>query len=101
MYEEERHRYIIEIEMFVEMNPNIYAKAAFYSDPEVRSILETLYNRWEQHNRKDDPLAYATIEELKILARKAYQYKDANASILMQGSIFEEMAYRAMRGTED
>ncbi len=42
-------------------------KIAFYSNPTVQEILNSLYDRWEKHERKGIPLDYATEEEVKIL----------------------------------
>ncbi len=98
----ERERLIREIEIYVEYNPNVYAKAAFYSDPEVRRILEEVYRRWEEAGRVGIPLDYATIDELQLLASKAARYKDATARVVFEyGDRFEEMAFRSLAPPEE
>jgi len=52
-----------------------WRKAAFYSDKTVQDILDRLYTRWEESNRRNRPIDYATIEELEILAKLAEKYQ--------------------------
>ncbi len=43
--------------------------AAFYSEPLVAQLLNTLYRRWEENSRRGEPLDYAKSSELeKLLA---------------------------------
>ena len=64
----------------IEEHTNQWIKAAFYSDPEVNSILEKLYDRWEKNDRRGIPLDYASIDELEILAEKATRYSSMSTS---------------------
>ena len=102
--EEERKKLILEIERWIEKNPNPYAKAAFYGDDEVVEIVERLYRRWCDNGFKGTPLDYATIEELRILASKAYEYRNAGPSKGIGKSkyesrdIFDEIYRRAVMG---
>ncbi len=41
--------------------------AAFYSEPSVVNILDTLYKRWEESSRASETLDYATERELSRL----------------------------------
>ncbi len=98
----EREKLIREIEIYVECNPNVYAKAAFYGDPEVKRILEEVYRRWEEAGQIGEPLDYATIDELQLLASKAARYKDATARVVFEYSDqFEEMAFRSLAQSEE
>lgn len=63
-----------EIVSLIDDNTDVNVKAAFYGDPEVTNILNTLYKRWEDNNNMNEPLDYATIDELKILITKARFY---------------------------
>ncbi|RLG74474.1 MAG: hypothetical protein DRO12_06790 [Thermoprotei archaeon] len=93
----EREKLIREIEMYVECNPNVYAKAAFYGDPEVRKILEEVYRRWEESGQRGEPLDHATIDELRLLASRAARYKGATARVIFEiGDRFEEMPLRSL-----
>ncbi len=86
LYKDERRRLIEEIERWVEGNPNPYAKAAFYGDKEVFKILNELYKRWEEAGCKGTPLDYATIEELRVLAMKAQQYRNASVTDMLSAA---------------
>ncbi len=55
-------------------------KIAFYSNPTVQEILDSLYARWENHGRKGIPLDYATEEEVKILYTIAVKATNVPAS---------------------
>ncbi len=104
--ESERKKLILEIERWVEKNPNPYAKAAFYSDDKVAEIVEKLYIRWQSNGFKGMPLDYATIEELRILASKALEYRNAGPSYVFKRSkfeskdIFDDIYRRAVLGEE-
>jgi hypothetical protein len=63
-----------EIISLIDDNIDVNVKAAFYSDPDVSEILNNLYQRWENNNNKNEPLDYATIDELKLLVIKARFY---------------------------
>ncbi len=52
-----------------------WKKAAFYGDEAVQEILDKLYSRWEENNRRDRPIDYATLEELEVLAKLAEKYQ--------------------------
>jgi len=82
---EERRKLIREIEALVDYNPNIYARAAFYSDRDVLRILDELYKRWESSGRIGSPLEYATDDELRILHSKALRYKDVTDLTVLTG----------------
>jgi len=82
---EERKKLIREIEALVDYNPNIYARAAFYSDRDVLRILDELYKRWESSGRIGSPLEYATDDELRVLHSKALRYKDVTDLTLLTG----------------
>lgn len=100
----ERKRLILEIERWIEYSPNIYAKAAFYGDDEVVEIVERLYKRWQDNGCRGVPLDYATIEELRILAAKAQQYRNATLAQALkrsryeESSVFEEAYFRSLGG---
>jgi len=100
----ERRKLIEEIERWIEGNPNPYAKAAFYGDDEVAKIVEDLYRRWEANGFKGMPLDYATIDELRILAAKACEYRNAGSGVMIKilrarrRNIFEEMISRSVMG---
>ncbi len=68
---EELKRDIIKL---IDENRSPWVKAAFYSDPEVSSILDRLLNMWESNDRRGIPLDYADEDELKILHRLARRY---------------------------
>ncbi len=98
-----REKLVEEIERWIEGNPNPYAKAAFYGDDEVSRIVEDLYRRWEKSGCKGAPLDYATMEELRVLAAKAYEYRNARPGMALnllrtKKRIFEEMYDRAVFG---
>ncbi len=101
---DERRKLILDIERWVEKNPNPYAKAAFYGDDVVVSIVEELYKRWQDNGFKGTPLDYATLEELRVLASKAYEYRNAGPSKGIGRSkyegkdIFDEIYRRAVMG---
>ena len=95
-----RERLIREIEMYVDYNPNIYAKIAFYSDSEVQRILENIYKRWEEAGRRGIPLDFATMDELKLLASKALKYKDASARVLLSLDQLDRMAFRSLTSSD-
>jgi len=84
---ENMKREIIDI---VDNNWNPWVKAAFYSDPEVDTILRQLYELWEKSGRAGIPLDYATSEQLEILYYKAHEYKEIDASIVSRELIIEE-----------
>lgn len=85
-----------EIMINIEENVNSWVKVAFYSDPEVAAITEKLYKRWEKEGNKGDPLDYATLDELRILAFKSKIYKDVNASAVLRAFMKEEKVTEEM-----
>lgn len=69
----------------IDKNKRNGPKIAFYSDPRVSSLLDNLYRRWENNNRKGIPLDYANGEEIKLLYNIALKYSnisDAEAWML-------------------
>lgn len=58
----------------IEDNMFNWRKAAFYSDPRVSEIMSKLYERWNSSGQRGRPIDYASIEELKILAKAAERY---------------------------
>ncbi len=60
-----------EIVRLIDEGRDEWRKAAFYSDPDVLEILNTLYHRWELNDMKGLPLDYASEEEINILYKKA------------------------------
>ena len=68
-----REEYIRYIEAYIERG-NEWIRAAFYSDPEVESILNALYERWNRSNGVGEPIDYATDEEVETLYRLARHY---------------------------
>ncbi len=71
-------RKVIEL---IDESHNQWAKMAFYGDPEVSTILENVYARWEQSGNTGYPIDYATREELEILASKAERYRNAGPEV--------------------
>lgn len=63
-------------------------KEAFYSNQEVKRIMERLYMEWEKNENRGIPLDYATHEELIILHRIARQ---------VVGSPYEELSRAHIR----
>lgn len=63
-----------EILRLIDENRSPWVKAAFYSDPEVSKIVESLIARWESRGMSGIPLDHATEEELRILYKKAQEY---------------------------
>ncbi|MEM2203903.1 MAG: hypothetical protein QXI22_06065 [Sulfolobales archaeon] len=61
----------------IEENRNSWVKALFYSDKDVERIMDRLVNEWNRDGMRGEPLDYATLEELEILAEKAEHYRDA------------------------
>ncbi|AEM39363.1 hypothetical protein Pyrfu_1506 [Pyrolobus fumarii 1A] len=59
-----------ELEMILS-NMSPWHSALFYADEEVSRILQELYNRWEQNDRRGEPLDYAKDDELELLLAKA------------------------------
>ena len=80
----ERERLRREIEINIEENVNNWVKVAFYSDPDVASITDKLYRRWEESGREGSPLDYATLDELRVLAAKSRVYRDVNPSLVLR-----------------
>jgi len=70
------------ITMLIDDSTNNWAKIAFYSDPNVAHILDLVYDRWEQNNRKGLPIDYATIDELRVLVHAAEKYKNAGPEVV-------------------
>ena len=64
-------REIIEL---IDNNPSPWIKAAFYSDPVVNAILDSLYKKWDENNRRGEPLDYASYDDLRVLHDKAIEY---------------------------
>ena len=71
----EREKLIRIIEEAVENSRDNWKKVAFYSDPDVASILERLYEAWEANERRGKPIDYATLDDLRVLATKAKSVK--------------------------
>ncbi|GEM_PF-1613679 len=65
---EEKVQEIVEL---IDECGDYWRKAAFYSDPDVSALLDSLYERWESSNMQGIPLDYATDEEVDFLYRKA------------------------------
>jgi len=63
-----------EIVKLIDDNYSTWVKAAFYSDPNVSSILEELTRKWESNQRKGAPIDYASVEELQVLLQLARKY---------------------------
>ncbi|MEM1628556.1 MAG: hypothetical protein QXP02_06105 [Desulfurococcaceae archaeon] len=59
---------IIEI---IDESREIAYKVAFYSQPEVQTILNRLFDEWERNNRRGIPLDYAIDVEIRILHKIA------------------------------
>lgn len=51
----------------VDSSAEPWRKVVFYSNDEAIGIVTQLYQRWELHGRKGDPLDYATEEEVDRL----------------------------------
>lgn len=85
---EELKRIII---VSIEENKDPLIKAAFYSDKDVREIVDRLLERWERAGFRGAPLDYATYEELKILASKAEFYRDAPRELYLRRLISENL----------
>ncbi len=75
---EDLKRKVIEL---IDESHNQWAKMAFYGDPEVSSILENVYTRWERSGSNGYPIDYATKEELEILVSKAERYRNAGPEV--------------------
>ena len=75
---EDLKRKVIEL---IDESHNQWAKMAFYGDPEVSSILESVYARWEESGSSGYPIDYATRKELEILASKAERYRNAGPEV--------------------
>lgn len=65
---EEKVREVVEL---IDECDDYWRKAAFYSDPDVSALLDSLYERWESNNMQGVPLDYATDEEVDFLYHKA------------------------------
>ncbi len=63
-----------EILGLIDDNYSNWRKAAFYSDPEVATILNRLQSVWEDNDMQGYPIDYATDEELEVLLAKARRY---------------------------
>ncbi len=85
---EELKRRII---MLIDESRNVWAKQAFYSDPEVTSILDRIYARWEKEGQKGLPIDYATYDELLILASKAERYRNAGPADVLSRMFLESV----------
>ena len=66
---------IIEI---IDKNKRNGPKIAFYSDPQVASLMNELYQRWESNDRKGIPLDYASDDEIKFLYNIALKYSNVS-----------------------
>jgi len=87
---EELKRDIIRL---IDENRSPWVKAAFYSNPEVSSILGKLIDLWESNGRRGIPLDYASEDELRVLHRLARRYaslSDEEARALAWGGGREE-----------
>ncbi|MEM4717786.1 MAG: hypothetical protein QXE81_03385 [Desulfurococcaceae archaeon] len=60
-----------EIIRLIDKNQQVIYKVAFYSDPEVNQLLDKLIERWERNNRVNEPIDYATEDEVELLYDKA------------------------------
>ncbi|RLB06897.1 MAG: hypothetical protein DRG27_06975 [Deltaproteobacteria bacterium] len=65
---EDKIREIVEL---IDESDDYWRKAAFYSDPDVSALLDSLYERWESSSMQGVPLDYATDEEVDFLYHKA------------------------------
>jgi len=65
---EDKVREIVEL---IDESDDYWRKAAFYSDPDISALLDSLYERWESSNMQGVPLDYATDEEVDFLYHKA------------------------------
>lgn len=82
-----------EILALIDDNYSNWRKAAFYSDPDVVSIMDRLQRVWEENDMMGYPIDYATDGELKILLEKARKYgympEDTARNIVMSRTLRE------------
>ncbi len=71
----------------IEENRNNWVKALFYADKDVKRIMDRLVEEWGRNNMRGEPLDYATLEELEILAEKAERYRDAPQEAFLRGML--------------
>lgn len=71
-----RDKMIRELINMIDETDDVWKKIAFYSDPRVQEILDSLYVRWSDARYEKTPLDYASDEELKELYDKAIHIKD-------------------------
>lgn len=79
-----RDEMIRELTRIIDESADPWRKTAFYSDPEVQQILNTIYERWESSGEKGIPLDYATDEEIKFLYSKAINVRPEDSEDLMK-----------------
>jgi len=60
-----------EIIRLIDENTEVAYKIAFYSQPEVREILDRVIKRWEMSGFCGKPIDYATADEIKTLYKVA------------------------------
>ncbi len=71
----------------IEENRNSWVKALFYADKDVERIMNRLVSEWSRSDMRGEPLDYATLEELEILAEKAKQYRDAPQEVFLRSML--------------
>jgi len=72
----------------IDGNRDPWKKAGFYGDPTIQIIMNRLYKRWEENNRDGRPIDYATLDELKIMARLAEKYYRTPSSEIQRQYLF-------------
>ncbi len=60
-----------ELLSLIDESSEVIYKIAFYSQPEVQSIMNRLMDVWESSGRKGRPVDYATVSELKLMLKIA------------------------------
>jgi hypothetical protein len=71
-----------ELVALIDENREVIYKIAFYSRPEVQSIMDRVLEAWEHNNRQGEPIDYATLEELEVLYRVAKEISKKKPSEL-------------------
>ncbi|WFO76208.1 hypothetical protein J4526_05085 [Desulfurococcaceae archaeon MEX13E-LK6-19] len=86
----DRQEAINRIISLIDESKDQWRKAGFYGDPDVQSILNSLYERWNKNNREGMPLNYATDEELSVLVKKAEEYSRMPVAAIQRQFLFGE-----------
>ena len=60
-----------ELLSLIDESSEVIYKIAFYSQPEVQSIMNRLVDAWESSGRRGRPVDYATVSELKLMLKIA------------------------------